>query len=297
MGSGNKFGRNYKLFIQTQNGDFITVTPPFTIEFDITRNILSSANVSAIRIFNLNANNRNQIRKNKNDFGAFRLIRLKAGYGDVLPTIFEGNITQAWSVREGTNFITQIESFDGGFAFANAISNVNFISGTPQRTVVETIIADMSDSGVTLGYVSGFTDSTSKANSYSDSSINILKEITGGRIFIDNGKAYSLQDNECLSGVVQIINSSSGLLGTPVREETQIVFDMLFEPRLKLAQKVALQSSNQEEDFQANFNGEWKVVSLKHRGMISDAVCGEAITSVGLLQPLGSETLTTVGAF
>jgi hypothetical protein len=32
-------------------------------------------------------------------------------------------------------------------------------------------------------------------------------------------------------------------------------------------------------------NGQYKVVSIKHQGTISDAVCGDAITTVGLFNP------------
>lgn len=293
----SKFGRNYILTVETISGATITVQPPFTIEFDITRNILSSANVSSIRIYNLNANNRSQIRKNVTDYGDQRLIRLKAGYGKNMPVVFEGNISQAWSVREGVNFITQVESFDGGFAYANSNTDLNFPAGTSQQTVVDSLVQNLSSSGVALGAIGNISsESLARGNSYSGNTTDLLRQLTGGRFFIDNGKAYALSDNECLSGPVTLINAASGLLGTPVREQTIINFDMLFEPLLVLAQKVSLESANREEGLRNNFNGEYKIVSLKHRGMISEAVAGSAITSVGLLQPLGSQSLTVVGA-
>ncbi len=293
----SKFGRTYSLSVQTQDGTYLTVAPPFTVEFDITRNILSSANVSSIRVYNLNANNRSKVRKNKNDFGDLRRVQLRAGYDKNMPVVFEGNITQAWSVREGTNFITQIESFDGGFAYANSVSNIAFPANTTQQTVVETFVRNLSSSGVQMGALGVFDGpALSRGNAYSGNTTDLLRELTGGRFFIDNQKAYALSDNECLSGPVTTINSASGLLGTPVREETIVNFDMLFEPRLVLAQLVNLESANDEEAFRLNFNGQWKVVSIKHRGVISEAVAGQAITSVGLLQPLGSASLRVVGA-
>lgn len=290
-----KFGRNYSLDIQTQDGSTLTIAPPFTVEFDITRNILSSANVSSIRVYNLNANHRSQIRKNITDLGDLRLIQLKAGYGDNIPIVFSGNITQAWSVREGTNFISQIESFDGGFAFINSITDVSFPANTAQQTVIETLVQNLSAAGVQMGAIGTFDGSLSRGNAYSGNTTDLLRQLTSGRFFIDNGKAYALSDNECLSGPLTLINTASGLLGTPVREQSIINFDMLFEPRLKLAQRVELQSGNAEETIRQNFNGIYKVVSIKHRGMISESVGGDAITSVGLLQPLGSQTLTVVG--
>jgi hypothetical protein len=273
------------LQVQTQDGGVLTVEPPFTMEFDITRNILTSANVSSIRIYNLSKNNRNQIRKNVNDYGDLRQITFTAGYGTNLPVVFTGNISQAWSVREGVNVITQVESFDGGFAFTNGLTNEQFPSGTPQSTIIASLAGSLP--GVTLGAIGNYPGVTSRGNSYSGTTTDLLRELTGGGFFIDNGKVNCLGDSECLQGEIELINSASGLLGTPVREQTILNFDMLFEPRLVIGQKIQLQSITE-----SNFNGFYKVISIKHRGMISEAVCGDAITSVGLFY--GTQALTTV---
>lgn len=268
-----KFGRSYELSVTTINGDTITIKPPFTVEFDITRNTLTSANVCSIRIYNLSLHNRNQIRKNVTDYGTDRPITLRAGYGSNLPVIFTGNISQAWSVREGTNFITQIECFDGGFAFANAQSSIPFSSGTPQKTVITTFMSQLP--GVTLGAIGDFPGTIGRGNSYSGSTTDLLRTLTGGAFFIDNGKAYALGDNEYVAdGLPLLINSKSGLLGTPVLEQSIVKFDMLFEPNLVPGRSVLLESITE-----SNFNGAYKVTSVKHRGMISEAVCGDCITT------------------
>lgn len=288
----SKFGRNYKLNVQTQSGDTLTIELPFTLEFDITRNTLTSANVAQIRVFNLSAKNRAQIRKNVNYNNPEnpRLVQLLAGYGDNLSLLFEGNITLAWSFREGTNFVSQIECFDGGFAFINSMSSQTFPAGVEQASVIDSLVQDLAGSGVKVGAIGSFPGTLPRGNAYVGNTCTLLQQLTGGRFYIDNGKANILADNECIAGPVTIISPQSGLLDTPVREETYIYFNMLFEPRLLVGQQVTLQSVTAD----SNINGNYKIVSLKHRGMISDAVCGDAITNVGLLQPLGSQQLTTV---
>ena len=285
MVDAGKFDRNYSLSVGTQNGGVLTIEPPFTVEFDITRNILSSANTSSIRIYNLSQKNRNQIRKNVTDYDDQRSVILQAGYGTNLPIVFSGNISQAWSVRESVNFITQIESFDGGFAFANGITNTTFPAGTPQEVIMETLLDSLP--GVSVGALGSYPGQISRGNSYSGSTTDILGELSGGGFFIDNGKAYCLGNSEVIDGAIQIINAQSGLLGTPVREQTILNFDMLFEPRLIIGQKIQLQSLTD-----TNFNGFYKVISLKHRGLISPTVCGDAITSVGLFY--GTKSLDLV---
>lgn len=288
----NKFGRNYELNIQKQDGHTLTVEPPFTLEFDITRNVLSSANTSSLRVYNLSTNHRSQVRKNVTDYGDLRLVSLKAGYGSNLATIFAGNITHAWNVREGNNFITQMESFDGGYAFSNGFTQESFPANTPQSTVIETLMGNLENQGVGFGAIGNIRGVLGRGNAYSGPTADLLKELSGGGFYIDNGKSYVLSDNECLPPQgISLINAQSGLLGTPVLEQTILHFDIIFEPRLIIGQIITLDSLNPVVP-----NGAYKVISLKHRGMISAAVCGDAITSIGLFAPQAGARLSEVAA-
>lgn len=288
----DKFDRNYSLAVGTDDGGTLTIALPFTIEFDITKNILTSANVCQIRIYNLSETNRNKIRFNFYNSGEFRPILLNAGYGEKnLPTIFNGNITQAWSVREGNNFVTTIECFDGGAAFANATTSLVVPSGTPQSTVIANVVKDLAPFNVTPGHLGSYPGSIARANSYSGSTTDILRELTGGGFFIDNQKANCLGNAECVPGGIPVINAQSGLLGTPVLEQTILNFDMIFEPGVIMAQQILLQTN----EIIQNFNGLYKVISIKHRGMISRAVCGEAVTSLGMFY--GPSELSIAGSF
>lgn len=271
-----KFDRNYVLQIQTNNnGGLLTITLPFTIEFDITRNTLTSANVCQIRIYNLAQINRDQIRHNAYDYGNYKRILFKAGYGQNLATVFKGNITAAWSVREGTDFITQIECYDGGFAFVNGIVNLQVPAGTPRKTAIAAV-AKSGLPNVSVGAIGNYEGVSTRGNSYSGNTMDVLQELTGGGAFIDNEKFNALETNEYIASLagVGIISSQSGLLGTPILEQNVVRFDMLFEPGLNAGHKVLLDSSTN-----AGFNGDHKITSVKHRGMISAAVCGNAITT------------------
>src|SRR5205807_9361612 len=82
--------------------------PPKSTLFPYTT-LFRSANICSIRIYNLNENTRKNIYKDQFDFDLIKGIKLKAGYDKNVPVIFDGNITQAWSIREGNNFITRSE--------------------------------------------------------------------------------------------------------------------------------------------------------------------------------------------
>jgi hypothetical protein len=286
-----KFLRNYSLDIGTQDGDTITVTPPFTVEFEILRNTLSKSGTLHIRIYNLSAKHRNQIRYNFYNTGELRPVTLNAGYGSgILPEVFTGNIQEAYSVREGNNFVTTIEAFDGGFAQANGTTDTSFPAGTPQRTVISTLAASLSQYGISLGSIGAYPGSISRGNSYSGNTCQILNELTNGGFFIDGGVAHCLGTNECTTGGIQVINAQTGLLNTPVQQQTVITFDMLFEPSVIAAQQIELESSTD-----LNVNGIYKVTSIKHRVTISDAVCGDAVTSLEMFY--GTAALAIVGDF
>lgn len=271
-----KLGRNYKLVVERTDGNTVTIQLPFTIEFDIHRNSLSSANVGSFRIYNLSPDNRNLIRKDQYDFDDIRRVSFFAGYGDKLSLAFQGNISQAWSVREGVDFITQIESYDGGFAFVNSIASNSFPRNTLESSVIDSIARSMP--GLQVGAIGDYSGQLNRGNTYSGPSTQILTELTGGGFFVDNGKIFCLKPDECVDGDIPLINASSGLLNTPVKEQTYINFEMLFEPSLRVAQLIMLES--QTADI---FNGTHKVLSLVHRGVISDVVSGQAVTNVGLL--------------
>src|SRR5581483_2745809 len=107
-----KFGRNYILNIDLMGGGSITIKPPFTVEFDVQRDLNSSANSATLRIYNLSAKHRNEIRFNQNDQGLIRQVTFQAGYGDNLSLLHRGQIQEAHSYREGVNFISEITSVD-----------------------------------------------------------------------------------------------------------------------------------------------------------------------------------------
>lgn len=289
----DKLGRNYFLKIQKLEGDFLEVRPPFTVEFDIQRSILSSANTSAIRVYNLSPNNRNQIRKDVTDYDIFLGVQLQAGYGKNMPTIFQGNIKQAWSHRQKVDFITEIQSFDGGFALVNGVTNQTFngpsspgaADGEPNVNVLRRLMNDLP--GVTPGVVGSFPGKLLRGSSYSGRTADVITELSNGTFFIDNEKAHCLGENECLQGSIEVLDASTGLLGTPIREQNILHIEVMFEPRVLLGQKIELRSVGSP-----SFNGFYRIQSIQHRGVISESVCGDAITLLGLAY--GTEGLQVI---
>ena len=281
-----KLDRNYLLTVEGRDGSTVAVTPPFTLEIDITRNTLSSLSVGQFKIFNLSKDKRNNLRFNVSDIGRYQEVKLLAGYGTNLKLIFTGNISQAWSVREGVNFVTTIECYDGGYAFNNSETATTFTAEQTKLAYYRSIIGDLDH--VEQGAIgpSAYTDTTTGVpitlglgQAVTGKSATLIRdEASGGSksgFFVDLGLAHILGDNEYIAAATPvIINAQTGLLSTPVLEETIVRFDMLFEPTLNPGYLAILTSSTD-----ANYTGAYKITGVKHHGVISGAVSGELITS------------------
>lgn len=283
----DKFGRNYRLTIETEDNDVIIIQPPFTIQFDIQRNVLSSANVISVQVINLSERIRTRIRKDEFDYGILLLMKLEAGYGDNLATIASGNISRCWTLRQGTEMVTSLEAYDGGFAFTNGITSRQYQSGTPNNTILRDLAGTLRDKGVGLGAIGQIDGEIPRGNAYSGNTTEIINEISGNRFFIDNQKSYILGENEVLNLPTPLISPASGLIGTPLREKSNLILEVLFEPNLFVGQRVQVQSETAD-----NYSGFYKIVAIHHSGTISESISGKANTKLTLFY--GSESLRAV---
>ncbi len=285
----DKLFRNYNLLVQGLDGEFQAFTLPYTMEFDIRRSKFGDANQCSIKIYNLNPNTRNNLRKDSTDFDINRRLTLSVGYGKSLSTIFDGTIFRCYSYRDGVTFVTEIEGMDAGFAFVNAEVQIDYSAGSTYQAIVEKIAKQLEPFGITRGAIGRIPGVTERAGSYAGNAIEILKNLTGRTFFIDNQKLFVLQDNETFDGTFNLISAETGLINTPILQETLVNCEMIMEPRILIGQKITLDSQTASNNNTTtdrllinNFNGEYKVVGLEHKGTISQTVAGTAITKLSL---------------
>lgn len=281
-----KLGRKYTLAIEVAGGQKTEVTLPLTLDFEVRRNSQSSANTANFRIYNLHERTRNLIYFDRYNISEFRAIQLRAGYQTFTPLIFNGTVRQAYSYREGVNMITDIECYDGGFQMVNGFTSQTIGIGTAATEVIRSLASTLP--GLTSQPIVGaFNTINKRGEVLFGNTWELISQKTGGLANIDNGQVKALQNNEVITGEIVEINSDSGLLGSPKRSDALLEFDMLFEPRLTIGQVVDLKSSTNRI-----FNGRYKVMGVIHRGTISDAVAGNATTTVSLW--LGTAVLEVI---
>jgi hypothetical protein len=278
----SKIRKNYELTYFILEKNVLTVRPPFTIEFEIHRKNFGASNTGSIRIYNLKKEARSLIRKDFIDFNMLNKVILKAGYGDDLSEILNMSVSQAWSVRERVNFISQISCMDGGYALVNGTINQTFSEGENIREVLKKMarLGQQQNLGITTGAISQSyaAEVLQRPITYSGSWWDIINQVSNQGAFIDNSTINILKENEYIEQTVFIVNSASGLLGTPTREQNFVNFEMLFEPKLKPGCLVRLETSTGDEDMN---NTLYVVQQLIHRGMISESVPASVVTEVG----------------
>lgn len=275
-----KWTRNYVLTVQVDRkaADYIDITSPLTLSFNIKRSCNASANTGTFTILNLAESTRRKIFMDRYQTLYYKGVELSAGYGDdkeEWPLIFKGNIEQAFSKRNGVNYETTINAFDGGFAYRNGRTERAFAEGTSDKQIIETLLKDLP--GIKKGAIGNFDATLPRGNSLNGNTMKILNDVSEGHLFIDLEKLNCLRRYEGLQGNLTTLNADSGLLGSPLREESFLTFTMIFEPRLQIGQFVKLESQTETE-----FNGTYKVIGLEHNGTISGSQSGKCTTKVSL---------------
>ena len=270
--------------IQASDGRMIEIRPPYTLNFAIKRNAFGSANTASFTLVNLSEPTRNLIYKDIFQTAQFRMIRLRAGYGDNLPVIFQGNIKEAKSYRTGgsVDFTTEIEAFDYGYAMQNSTSSFALAEGTTHQQTIEALANDMvksvPDGSLGIGKIGTFSGKYPRGRSVAGSSWEALRSETQNAAFIDNGLLYCLNDDEAIVGDVPVLDSRTGLLGSPKKADALLEVEMIFEPALKVGQAVEINSRTISQ-----WNGKYKVWGVDHSGVISGAVSGKCKTTLHML--------------
>ena len=265
---GEKFGRRYRITIdpKDQQGEII-IELPFSCQFWVERNVMSSMNHMSLDVYNLGPDIRNRIFQDKYT-KAYRPIKFEIGY-DTLTTVFEGELWESNSARNGPKVITRIEALTGEFDASNTITNKTIESGLSREDVYKYLISDFPN--LTCGNIGSFDEILHRPIALSGNTWDLIKKYSDNQCFIDNNEVHVMNGNEVLDDVVLVIDASTGLIESPRRGEGNITLTTLLEPRVRVNSLVELNST-----LMPTYNGQYKVIGINHQGMISNSVNGTA---------------------
>ncbi len=269
-----KFGRTYRLDVFTPAGKPLTIAPPLSIKFGVTRNTLASANKASIEVINLGAPTRNQIFKDRFTIAKYWRVQLQAGYNNRLHEIFTGNIHEAFSIKQGTEWKTTMDCFDGMDAIQNGFTSVTVQKNTPKQNHLKQIINNMPN--VVAGILGGPSEGESpRGKALIGQSAELMAQETGGKYFIDKEVLNVLGDDEVLPGSVIKLDPDD-LLSTPKRREAFLDVQVLFQPQVQIGRVYEIES------LESRYNGQYKIVGFNHNVEISGASSGSALTTLSL---------------
>lgn len=273
-----KFQRVFELTVQGQTFTH-QLSTPLTLSLDVKRDTLASANTGRFVLYNLKETTRRDIFHDRYDTLNYKQIQLKAGYSTdkTLPIIFQGNVQVAGSRREGPNWITELECFDGGFGMINGQAAVTKPAGWNARDLFKSLVGGMPN--VSLNAVGQIENQSTRGITVVGNAWDGVQSVIGEDFaFIDNERVNILAEDEYIlvNGVIPLITGATGLLNSPRRQNAMIEVDLLFEPRLVVGQIVQLES------LETVNNGFYQVRGVAHRGLISDAVDGGVVTTASL---------------
>ena len=254
---------------------------------------MASVNNASIDIYNLSLSNRRRIFQDRFNLGTPtdadgnpsgpRQVTLDVGYGNLKYTIWQGQMLIASSAREGVDIVTRIESMVGIYDLAVSTVSITMPAGTTYKEMFTMLIGQMPT--LQYGFVSDFPNSFARATVLSGKPWDILTQYATNLadLFIDNGKIYVMLGTDKLSSggpEIPLIDSSSGVLETPRREQAYLSVTTLLEAGIKVNSFVKLKSL-----IEPAFDGEYSVVGIQHSGTISGAVSGDCRSTFFLLKP------------
>lgn len=307
-----KFQRNYRAEFEIgdiPNGagalgqyiprETIIISYPFSCQFDISTGIYTSSNRGIFQFINLSYSDQAALwldAYNKGD--KYIYMKFYAGYGDNLILCFEGSVFQCTTSKQGgsTEYITQMQVYDGGAIFEYGYLNATFSKGTTLSDILK--VATQGLNNIKIGYITPEIKPLLRNRTYIGQPVELLsQEYSGYNFFVQNGEINVLGNRDVIPGEVQVISDESGLLGSPKRGDAYVEWDMIFEPQLKAGQAVSLISYTLSW-----LNQAYQIIQVRHKGIISPVVCGSLITTVtasvadGSINELKKEPETTYKA-
>ena len=263
-----------KIRVTFKGGAGLTINPSgkselrdeMRVAIDVEKGLSGTANSATIRIWNLKESNRNAVGKE------FDEVEIEAGYisnigGQKFGLIYKGAIRDVQHDRENSDIITTITCGDGDKALRKAVINKSYPKGTPVKTVLEDLAAELEKDGVTRGEWKLPDDLPTMKRPYAACGACTRELDRLGRAFefywsSQNQKLEIVPGDDAL-GTMVLINQQSGMIGTPAITDNGVVVKVLLNPEIRVGHKVKIESQTLEMN---GAGGEYRVSQLNYSG-------------------------------
>lgn len=283
-----KFLRTYEIRITTPDGYAINIRPPITAQIEVDQQVKgSSLSNASVTLTNLAPSTRTRLGKDKFTRVDYWQIIILAGYGKTLIEIFRGNIQEGYSYKQGTEWFTKLECYDGAYQVQNGFMAETFTKDTSMKDAIIQSVKNMPQLLVGVLGSPASEDKPARGRVVIGNPYDEIQKITNGQAFIAGENLYVLADNEVMEGEVFLLAADSNKT-TPKRRDGYLELDCLFSPELKVGRIAELRSMIEK------YNGQYKIFGIKHTATFSGAEAGDATTTVSLF--IGDKPLLEIKA-
>lgn len=221
--------------------------PILRTQFRVELTDQKEPNQAEISIFNLASQSRTRVQKK----GV--LSKIEAGYIGNTSLIFRGNLDYGTTTKQGTDWVTSLQSSDGGPQFRGSRINTSFTQGT---SIVDAIKAAAEATGLGLGNLAteltkGLPRTTAVqfvkglvVSGVASQELDKLLKRAGFNMSIQQGQIQLTRGSEPIDpSVAVVLQSGTGLIGSPeAGDDGKLVARSLLQPQLLPGHLIRLKS-------------------------------------------------------
>lgn len=241
-----QFGRVCKLLVSPKTGEGAIDLSNLRIKFAVKRSDTITPNCADIRVYNLNLEIANLIKKE------FTKVILQAGYESNFGVIFQGNIKQVILGRESaTDTFIDIIAGDGDLAYNFAIVNTTLAKGSTPADHLAAATQSMKSKGVTAGKTVGPLPKNKLPRGKvmygtTRDHLRAIANTAGFGVSIQDEQINFIKQTTYLPGTQVVLTSKTGLIGTPQQTNEGVNMKCLINPKIKVNGLVKIDNASVE---------------------------------------------------
>jgi len=315
-----KLNKIYELWVQEHDSlDYFIVRPPMSVEFNIERNVWAQSSDANFKIYNLSATTRGKIFRDRfeewepsipvntnfklpdGSIGTNRPgnVQFYGGYehdGKGLSMLFNGQLHYGHSTRRGPEFITELECLDLSVSQYASQSARTLAAGRNKKEIIEWLHNDIGSGPGIIG--PGFDEPLGNIRGVTlqGNTLKLLHDVTNGNWYSDLGIPIAIKDWEVIDNPnIRKISPETGMINVPIKANNVVIATLMFTPEIIVGQYIQVETAEgsraqgltalgNKTTSRGNYDGNYKVLGIKHAGIISGTHDAQTITTVSLIK-------------
>jgi len=276
--------RNFKLVVSDNAGNGYDLSE-LRVLFKIDKKDNQTPANCMFSIYNVSNDTRNRFIR-----GEFTKVFLEAGYGDNSSTIFTGNIKDKRVGSENSvDTFVEVLAGDGDVGLNFSLINTTLAAGSRPADHIDACYSALSGYGIDKGQIdSPDSYELPRGKTMFGSTKSHLRKIGFANqmsLTVQDSALQGLKHSSSLKQEAVVLNTKTGLVGSPVLTAEGVNVKMLLNPQLKIGSILQIESSLiqrealQQQDTEVNgntesngshatlaSNGIYRVIALEHVG-------------------------------